>query len=339
MSVDTISSEMLEPVLPGAWIAERRRIWQMDFLNADKLASFSHDRGAPYFNEKDIIQLWQLGLLKADLITSPRKLRLVGLTHHGIDLNGLHMYSDERQLPRRKGGWENARKPLKPLQEGMELLFHPFRFYVLYHIGLMLDLRASSMQMLLQENYPRLLEISLTAFNRFSRTDNFIANINKWNDFASLVILTEPCFYERIFHSLRATLSTIVNIGNWRIQIRQEIEEYWDVYVQKLYQRIGIDWLEEIRRELCFTTQMLDRNRWIHTLLCLGTSKLRLELEGNLGGALLLRTMAEMLRRATEKTFDKTLKEEDQLGFGWVPEGVKEALYGTPCRVLCKGQQ
>ncbi len=328
------SSKLLEPALPGAWIAEHRRIWQMDFLNADKLARFSHDRGTSYFNETDVIQLWQLGLLKADLIISPRKLRLVGLTYRGIDFNGFHMYSDERQLPRWKGGWANARKPLKPLQKGIELLFHPFRFYVLYHIGQMLDLRASSMQMLLQENFPRLLEISLTVFNNSSRSDNFIANINIWNDVASLVILTEPCFYERIFLTLKVSLSAINSIDDWIMQIRQEIDEYWEGYVQKLFERIGVNRLEEIRQELCFVTQMLDRNRWIHTLLCLGTSKLRLELEGNLGGALLLRTMAEMLRRATEKAFDKLLKdkplkEEDQLGFGWVPEGVKETLYGS----------
>ena len=323
------SSKLLEPALPGAWIAEHRRIWQMDFLNADKLARFSHDRGASYFNETDVIQLWQLGLLKADLIISPRKLRLVSLTYRGIDFNGFHMYSDERQLPRRKGGWANARKPLKPLQKGIELLFHPFRFYVLYHIGQMLDLRVSSMQMLLQENFPRLLEISLTIFNNSSRSDNFVANIIFWNDVASLVILTEPCFYERIFHTLKVSLTALNSIDDWIMQIRQEIDEYWEGYVQKLIERIGVNRLEEIRQELSFVTQMLDRNRWIQTLICLGTSKLRLELEGNLGGALILRTMAEMLRRATEKAFDKLLKEEDQLGFGWVPEGVKETLYGS----------
>ena len=52
---------------------------------------------------------------------------------------------------------------------------------------------------------------------------------------------------------------------------------------------------------------------------------MRIELEGHLGGALLFRTMAEMLRRATEEAFDTTLREEDELGFGWMPEGVKDA--------------
>src|SRR5437588_11943549 len=87
--------------------------------------------------------------------------------------------------------------------------------------------------------------------------------------------------------------------------------------------------LEEIRQELCFDTQMLDPNRWIHTLLCLGESKPRVEAKGHLGGALLLRTMAEMLRRATEEAFDTALREEDELGTGWVPENFKEALYGS----------
>src|SRR5260370_19493068 len=329
MPDNTVSPGLLEPALPGAWIEEHHRIWQMKFLDANKLASFSHDRGVSYFNETDVIQLWQLGLIKADLIISRRKLRLVGLTERGTDPYGNYQYSDERRLPRQQTGWENARKTLKPLQKGMELLFHPFRFYVLYHIGQMLDLRASSMQMLLQENYPRLLEISLTMFNNFSCSDKFIPSINTWNDVASLAIITEPCFYERIFHLIGVSLSSIRNIDNWRMQIRQEIDDYWEQYVQELYQRIGIDRLEEIRQELCFATQMLDRNRWIHTLLCLGDSKQRLELEGNLGGALLLRTMAEMLRRATEKAFDRELREEDELGFGWVPKDVKEKLYGS----------
>ncbi len=305
MPQNDASPRLLEPALPGAWITVHRRIWQMDFLNAYELARFSHDRGAAYFNETDIIQLWQLGILKADLIISPRKLRLVGLTYRGIDFNGFQMYSDERQPPRRKGGWANARKPLKHLQKGIELLFHPFRFYVLYHIGHVLDLRVSSMQMLLQENFPRLLKISLTMFNNSTRSDTFITNINTWNDIASLVILTEPCFYERIFHTLKVSLSAISSVDDWKKQIQQEIDEYWEGNVQKLFERIGVNRLEEIRQELCVVTQMLDRNRWIHTLLCLGTSKLRLELEGNLGGALLLRTMAEMLRRATEKAFDE----------------------------------
>ena len=70
----------------------------MNFLNASEFAHFGHDRGLSLFNEKDIIQLWQIGLLKADLITSQEELSQVGIVHRGIDQCGDHMYSDERQL-------------------------------------------------------------------------------------------------------------------------------------------------------------------------------------------------------------------------------------------------
>lgn len=329
MSDENIASQLLEPMLPGAWIANRQHIWQMNYLNAGELANFSHHRGLAFFNETDVIQLWQLGLIKADLIISHRKLRLVGLIDRGTDLNRYHMYSDERRLPRRLASWKNARRTLKPLREGVTLLFHPFRYYVLYRIDRMIELNASSMQIFHQENYPRLLEICLTMFNNFSRSDNFLTSINTWNDVASLAIVTEPCMYGSIFHTIRLSLSHTHSIDNWMEQIQEEIAEYWEQNVQKLYQCIGEDRLEAIRQELCVATQMLDSNRWVHTLLCLGQGEFRIESEGRLGGALLLRTMAEMLRRATEKTFTVTLREEDELGFGWVPENVKKELYGS----------
>lgn len=101
--------ELLEPSLPGSWIAEHRRIWQMDFLSASELANFAHKRGLASYDEKDVTQLWQLGLLKADLITSSKKLHLAGLVDRGIDRYGDHVYSDERQLPRKLRKWNNAR--------------------------------------------------------------------------------------------------------------------------------------------------------------------------------------------------------------------------------------
>ena len=46
---EIILSDLLEPSLPGAWIAEHRRIWQIKLLNADKFGNFSHDRGLASF--------------------------------------------------------------------------------------------------------------------------------------------------------------------------------------------------------------------------------------------------------------------------------------------------
>src|SRR3989442_5423 len=98
MSQNTASPGFLEPSLLGAWIAEHRRIWQMNFLKARDLAQFCRDRGLSHFDENDITKLWQLGLLKADLIESRRKYDRAGLVDRGFNHYGDHVYTDERQL-------------------------------------------------------------------------------------------------------------------------------------------------------------------------------------------------------------------------------------------------
>lgn len=221
-----MESELLELALPGAWIAEHRRIWQMNFLNASKLASFGHNRGLASFSEKDVVQFWQLGLIKADLIISRRKLSQIGLVHRGTERYGRHIYSDERQLPRRMRNWKNARKNLRPLREGVDLLFHPFRYYVLYHINEELDLRISKMQMLYQDGFSRVLDWSLSAFNRWSGSEQFISSIKKWNDIASLGIITEPCTYQRIFHSIRYDPTEVTNRQDGAEEINLHMIDY-----------------------------------------------------------------------------------------------------------------
>lgn len=330
MDENNITAELLEPSLPGSWIVEHNRIGQISLLRAKDLVQFCNDRGLSDFRETGIIQLWQLGLLKADLIESDEEFTYDGVVARGTDRYGRYRYSDERQLHQRSEGWGDAEKTLIPLDENVTLLFHPFRYYVLYHINRMLPgVNISKMQMFNQGSYPRLLELVLSSFNNWAGSDQFIPSIRRWNDIASLCILTEPCTYQRIFHHIRYDPTDLQDREAGAEEIINHIDEYWLTNVEKLYLQIGLDRLEQIRRDLCFYTQMLDPNRWIHTLLCLGKSELRLELEGHLGGALLLRTMAETLRRATEEAFTTTLREEDELGTGSVPESFKKTLYGS----------
>src|ERR1700730_9184590 len=90
--------DLLEPSLPGAWIVEHNRIGQISLLKAKELAQFCSDRGLADFRETGLIQLWQLGLLKADLIESNEELCYDGLVARGTDRYGRYLYSDERQL-------------------------------------------------------------------------------------------------------------------------------------------------------------------------------------------------------------------------------------------------
>lgn len=319
----------------GTWMAKRRHIWQMSLLNARELARFCRDRELS-FDEKDILRLWQLGWLQADIIEANRKYTKNGLIYRGMDYyNGLHIYSDERRLRNRSKGWEGAAGKLKSLPQNVQPLFHPFRYYVLYHLNRVLSLHISEMQALLSvERYPQLLELSLEMFRRWSSSKQNISVLESWNDAVSLVVATEPCMFEDVFHVLTARISLIKadnpNIpGGESINIlRNDIAEHWED-VKKCYENIGLERIKQLHQDLCVATQFLDNNRNVHTLLRLAGGKSILELQGHLGGAIQLRVMAEILRRATEKTFHQNLREEDEIGIGWVPIDLKENLFGS----------
>jgi hypothetical protein len=75
---------------------------------------------------------------------------------------------------------------------------------------------------------------------------------------------------------------------------------------------------------------MLDPNKDVHTLLRLTQGERRLKhIKGDLGGSVCLLIMAEVIRRASEYSFETQLREEDELGFGVIPLGVKEEIYGS----------
>src|SRR5215469_9179438 len=97
-------------------ITEKADIWQMDVPRESEMAQFCHNRGLSFSSfEDDIIQLWQLGLLKADLVQSRRKYKRVGLIDRGRNSKGYHIYSDERHLRLRQKGFKKPVKTAKTL--------------------------------------------------------------------------------------------------------------------------------------------------------------------------------------------------------------------------------
>lgn len=74
---------------------------------------------------------------------------------------------------------------------------------------------------------------------------------------------------------------------------------------------------------------MLDDNKVLHILLRMMNANMRDNLKGRIGGAMLLFSMAEMLRLACEDTFKIELKEEDELGFGVWMKDIKKEMYGA----------
>lgn len=110
--------------------------------------------------------------------------------------------------------------------------------------------------------------------------------------------------------------------------LRQLTKAHWSDLIPS-YQSVGIERLERIRQNLCIDVELLDPNTDVHTMLRLTRGETRLELEGRIGGAMYIRTMAEMLRRAAEQVYSVELREEDELGFGWTPPNMKMERYGV----------
>lgn len=312
-------------VMLGKWLSERAGIWQIDLLDAGRLDSFASRRGLMSFFLGDKLRdIWQLGWLRADLVISPITVELPGLIYLEKDDFGQYIYADERVLEVRSTGWANAISELSPVSREIKLLFHPFRYYVLYHINRVLKLHTSQLQVLVTaDRYTKLIDQQIEHFQQWSAKPDFVENVASWNLATALAIAAEPCFHERMFGMLRYSFHIGLD------EQRHKILEHW-TDVAKWYGHIGLERLEQFRRDLCLAAEMLDPNKNVHTMLRLTHGEDRFaRTEGRLGGAMCLLTMAETLRRAAEEAFQTTLREEDELGFGVTPHGVKQQLYGS----------
>lgn len=314
------SSLYYEIDLLGKCIADHSDIWQMNFLNPSRLSSYTKDRDVKFW-ESQIKQLWQLRLLRADIVISSRKLKTAGLIEVGF-VEEDWFYADERQPRRKTGGWVDPLESLPDFPGDIDLYFHPFRYYVLYHLQRIFSLPIQPYQMMISKRYPGLLDREITNFQRWSSKPEFTKLISKWNDIVGLCVLIEPCFHADIFQSLKYSPS----VGYEEQQSR--IKEHWNEIAHCLCDN-DLDELKKIWGDLCVNAEMLDRNKEVHTLLRLSQGGFRKNVKGRLGGALLLKTMAETLRRAIEKAHDVTLREEDEMGFGFTPLNMKENLYGA----------
>ncbi len=322
MSTQLDLIEILKPGLLGKWLAERSDIWQMDLLDDRGLSKFARDRGINFWHYQ-IKQLWQLRLLRADLVISTRKLDPVGLIEAKKGGSGRKFYADERILRRRTKGWGSAAAKLRSLPSSVKLYFHPFRYYVLYHLDRILQVNIHPMQVLIAaERYPNLLDRILSVFLDWSASYQFLKSVHNWNSITALAVATEPCVYERLFKKLKYPPTIDFD------RQRERIQEHWKE-VAECYRKIGPDTIEEFRKQLCINAELLDPNKDVHMILRLMGSGFRSKIKGRLGGSLHLLTMAEMLRRAAEEEFGVELREEDELGFGITPEGLKKRLYDS----------
>lgn len=335
MSQNSSSDQLLDPVTLALWIVQRSHIWQMSFLSAKELAEFAAKRGLPSYREEYINHLWKSGLLRADLIVSSQQFDEFGIISIGQG-EGKFLYADAR-LPQPFQDTTNmSLEEAQDVSPALKLFFHPFRFAVLQSFEGVVP-RLAPIQLL----YPQLYQIQeiMALWDRMiepARRNFQYAQL--WNDIASLLVATEPCFYQHIFQHLHVRLFQTQPLPRgWSQEgetdtidnasfnaLHAEIGRHWND-VANHYRTLDVDRLKQLHLDLCRQIRQLDRNTSVLTILRLGKEKLRLDLEGHLGGAMLFRTMAEVLRRAIEDVFAIQLEEEED---EWL-DASKEKLFGS----------
>lgn len=342
MSGSSEPQRLLEPEQLGRWMVERWYIWQMRLLKAQKLAKFSNDWGVgvSWSSGKDIQRLWQLGLLRADYVGTPEKMNDPGLVMVSTDTGGQHLYADARNPSVRPEGWVGAAADLEELDREVELFFHPFRFYVVHNILHPVlfpprpNIAAIATFNVSKERYIEVVGDVLDEFNDYTSSEAFLRRIEHLNDVAGLVIATEPCIYRRAFGVYRVPDLGPRELGLSVEEFRALGDEHWERVEEvqnrkteehrqelaELYRDIGLERIEEVRRELCIDAERLDRDKNVLTLLRLMRGRMPLEIRDEVGAALQIRIMAEMLRRFSEEVFETELAEEDELGFGMTPK-------------------
>lgn len=320
---------LLDVVAVARWIVERQFIRQMPLKSLQDMNRFARDLGIGLsrWNEEDVQHLWQIGLLRADLLVSKQPLDLVGTVFIEQNEQGDNVYADARTCVSTSDGLSDVIGGFGDLPKDLYLMFHPFRYYVLYRIEQELIPRIGSFQILRSAaSCQKTVERFITSFNEKTADERFAASVRRWNEIVSIAIAVEPFTYGKLFGYHKVPVTYVNNEAPFYSARRKQYEDSKSLLIN-----IGLDGVRDILSELCKKAEELEPNDDIRCLIRL-TKRYRIEkIKGRLGGSVYLLTMAEMIRRAAERAFDLELPEEDEVGYGGGEESAsfKEWFYGS----------
>jgi hypothetical protein len=173
-----------------------------------------------------------------------------------------------------KRGWLSADG-----RRGGDLLFHPFRLYVLE-------------QAVAADRYPAQ------------------ARAQEWNTAADLAIILEPIYWPKITDYVRS------NVGQ---KDRKAKATKYKRKVLKVIRGLDVARWRNIHESLRISAAWLDKNAQLYVLMRLSKWEQRERLQGRISGALWVRHMAEVIRMAFEETHRTEWPEEDQAFGYWYP--------------------
>jgi hypothetical protein len=283
---------------------------QIDLLNVDKFSKLTNDNETSTFRKEYIQQLWKLGFINADLVKSTSPLEEEGLIPIKEE-DAIFYYSDIRKLEQRDDGYQDILDIGDDFPDDIELFFHPYRCFVLYHINQTLKLGVGTMQYLYRtDGFKIINDKQIEALNNWLANEDAMKLFFYWNYITYIAILLEPPAYQVLYSSIIVRHNDLDNspekVKNLLVLLYQQSENILKV--------IGQEKLEYYRNEICFEADNVDGNRELHLLIRLMDKEKRKYIKGKIAGTILFKEMVEVYRRHIEEVFKTKIPEEDECG-------------------------
>ena len=299
---------------------------QSKLLQPSSMQAFARERGVLLVSGETVTELWQAGLMRADLVMAKRGAEVP----HGLEMVEEReeevIFFDSRPVPHRETGYGGILAGVPRLCE-VEPLFHPFRLYLLHHVHRVFKPMATATQFLQKpEGLINIARTEIDELDRWTKTGKCVERFEHWNHCCELPMLAEVVSHGRVYGYERLP----VEISQDDFEAKKND---YRAHLFHLLRETPLEEIENVRSDLVASAEMLDGNKMLHVLLRLAAIEQRERLRDDIGAAMHYLAMAECVRRATEAALDQHLREEDELGFGQWIKGARKAVYGSE-RVL-----
>jgi hypothetical protein len=298
-------------------MARETRLWQLAPLSPEGFARLISNASGTWISDEEVLLLWRLGLLRADLVTAATRQPDWPEVWNDGDLV---WHADRRTLAHRPQGWIDA-QPDAPAYPEVTPLFHPFRLAVVVHLCRAFRAGIHELQYLISsEGGARIQALHRRNLELITAQPGFLDQVVLLTDAVEWAVLAEP-HASQYFSRWRRGWSDLE-------EHERVLDAYWSG-ARSVLQKLTKSDADRFRAELCHLANSLDGNDTIRTMARMMTDSARERISGPLAGALLLDRASETIRRGLESTLGEEIPEEDELLHGPMMRDIKTRLYGT----------
>lgn len=198
--------------------------------------------------------------------------------------------------------------------------FHPFRMYPYLKAIQLCDLNVTPTSSINRDSFRNLLS-RVSEF--LPSLEEIAAEVGLADSISCLAILLEPIYWPKIINQTTMSIKNYSTVEEFELKIKPYKER-----ILNFVKSLDIETWGLYHEGLRIEAAKLDENHELYMLLRLAPWNKRKSITGNIGAALWLRHIAEVIRLAFEEVHGVTWAEEYE-AFGIWPEGTRTRDYGS----------